>query len=259
MRRIVVFLCWVTVGLSLAGVSVASEATFAALARAYSEETLQLPGGSVETLGIDPAAVLPPCAAGWAFSFPYQAKTTVAAICRSDAKLRRYVGIRLPSQASQADGDTSTARVLTVVAVRDLDFGHVLTAGDVQVSRISSVRALGKFTSQDAVIGKMLTRPVRTGEPIARPDLRRVELVRRDQIVQAVTLLGGARISVRLQAKQSGAEGDVIDVANPESGRRLRGRIQPDGTLLVVHSSGSVVSGAKVENIAVDSGEVGNR
>jgi len=256
MPRFVVFLCWVIVGLSLTRISVASEATFAALARAFSERMLQLPEGSVETLGIDPAAVLPPCAAGWAFSFPYQAKTTVAATCRSDARLRRYVGIRLPSQA---DRDASIVAVLTVVAVRDLDFGHVLTAGDVEVSRIPSVRALGKFTSQDAVIGKMLTRPVRTGEPIARADLRRVELVRRDQIVQAVTLLGGARISVRLQAKQSGAAGDVIDVANPESGRRLRGRIQPDGTLVVVHSLGSVASGAKVEEIAVDSVHVANR
>lgn len=127
--------------------------------------------------------------------------------------------------------DTECAR-----ALRDLDRGAHLAAGDYEVARGDVGRALLRRCPRD-LVGARVLRPLGAGEVVAPPAISVAPLVRSgDQVVTRVRA-PGIEVSGKGVASQSGELGDVIRVVNPESGRALRARVTGRGEVEVIHGS----------------------
>lgn len=222
--------------------------SLASAAETFVEHSLSLPEGSVRAHSVDPKLSLGECETGWQWSFPYEARTTVQVICTaSPTPSRRSVAVRYPTAEGGSDDRSSPAahHRSFVVAARDLAIGAVLRADDLGVVPVAPKDRVFSSTlsDPDALVGLALTRPVRKGENLGRADVRSAQTVKRNSSVSAWSSFPGGRVVAKLTALQNGKTGDWIDVENPQSGRRLRGVVQADGTVMI--SGYSVGSGAQ--------------
>lgn len=210
--------------------------SLASAAETFVEQSLSLPEGSVRAHSVDPKLSLGECASGWQWSFPYETRTTVQVICAASPSMpKRFVAINLPNldggqRQSIAVRATDSA---IVVAAKDLPYGHVLAEQDLTVSVVERHGRPLSATLSDpvALVGLTLTRPLRQGEPVGRPDARAHSLVKRSAMVTAWSEFAGGRVNSKLIALQNGKAGDWIELENPQSGRKLRGRVQSDGSV----------------------------
>ncbi len=234
--------------------------SLASAAETFVEHSLSLPEGSVRAHSVDPKLSLGECESGWQWSFPYEARTTVQVICTASPSMpKRFVAINLPNLVGaqrQAVAERPTDAAI-VVAAKDLPYGHVLAEQDLAVSvDPRHGRPLSATLSDPAaLVGLTLTRPLRQGEPVGRPDARSHTLVKRSATVTAWSEFVGGRVNSKLIALQNGKAGDWIELENPQSGRKLRGRVQTDGSvrLGVQRSVGtSSIAGTKVPPSTVD-------
>lgn len=234
--------------------------TLASAAETFVEQSLSLPEGSVRAHSVDPKLSLGECQSGWQWTFPYETRTTVEVTCPSaPAMPKRFVAIHLPN-LDGAQRQSVAARAVDsaiVVAAKDMPYGHVLGEQDLTVSVVERHGRPLSATLSDptALIGLTLTRPLRQGEPIGRPDARAHTLVKRSATVTAWSEFAGGRVNSKLIALQNGKAGDWIELENPQSGRKLRGRVQTDGSvrLGVQRSVGtSSIASTKVPSSTVD-------
>ena len=210
--------------------------SLASAAETFVEQSLSLPEGSVRAHSVDPKLSLGECESGWQWSFPYETRTTVQVICAASPSMpKRFVAINLPNldggqRQSIAVRATDSA---IVVAAKDLPYGHVLAEQDLTVSVVERHGRPLSATLSDpvALVGLTLTRPLRQGEPVGRPDARAHTLVKRSAMVTAWSEFAGGRVNSKLIALQNGKAGDWIELENPQSGRKLRGRVQSDGSV----------------------------
>lgn len=210
--------------------------SLASAAETFVEQNLSLPEGSVRAHSVDPKLSLGECGSGWQWSFPYETRTTVQVICAASPSMpKRFVAINLPNldggqRQSIAVRTTDSA---IVVAAKDLPYGHVLAEQDLTVSFVERHGRPLSATLSDpvALVGLTLTRPLRQGEPVGRPDARAHTLVKRSAMVTAWSEFAGGRVNSKLLALQNGKAGDWIELENPQSGRKLRGRVQSDGSV----------------------------
>jgi len=210
--------------------------SLASAAETFVEQSLSLPEGSVRAHSVDPKLSLGECESGWQWSFPYETRTTVQVICAASPSMpKRFVAINLPNldggqRQSIAVRTTDSA---IVVAAKDLPYGHVLAEQDLTVSVVERHGRPLSATLSDPVtlVGLTLTRPLRQGEPVGRPDARAHTLVKRSAMVTAWSEFAGGRVNSKLLALQNGKAGDWIELENPQSGRKLRGRVQSDGSV----------------------------
>jgi flagella basal body P-ring formation protein FlgA len=234
--------------------------TLASAAETFVEQSLSLPDGSVRAHSVDPKLSLGECQSGWQWSFPYEARTTVQVTCATAPSLpKRFVAINLPNldgaQRQSVAARPSDAAI--VVAAKDMPYGHVLGEQDLTVSVVERHGRPLSATLSDptALVGLTLTRPLRQGEPVGRPDARAHTLVKRSAMVTAWSEFAGGRVNSKLIALQNGKAGDWIELENPQSGRKLRGRVQTDGSvrLGVQRSVGtSSIASTKVPSSTVD-------
>jgi len=84
-----------------------------------------------------------------------------------------------------------------------------------------------------ALVGLALTRSVRQGETLGRADARSVQVIKRNTAVSAWSAFPGGRVFAKLTALQNGKAGEWIELENPQSGRRLKGLVQADGTVRI--------------------------
>lgn len=234
--------------------------SLASAAETFVEQSLSLPKGSVRAHSVDPKLSLGECESGWQWSFPYEARTTVQVVCSAAPLLpKRFVAINLPNL--EGAPRPATAVRLTdaaiVVAAKDLPYGHVLAEQDLTVAVAPRQGRPLSATLSDpaALVGLTLTRPVRQGEPVGRPDARAHTLVKRSAMVTAWSEFAGGRVNSKLIALQNGKAGDWIELENPQSGRKLRGHIQTDGTvrLGIQRASGTIaLASTKVLSSTVD-------
>jgi flagella basal body P-ring formation protein FlgA len=234
--------------------------SLASAAETFVEHSLSLPEGSVRAHSVDPKLSLGECESGWQWSFPYETRSTVQVICNASPSIpKRFVAINLPNLVG-AQRQAVAARptdAAIVVAAKDLPYGHVLAEQDLAVSVVPRHgRPLsGTLSDPSALVGLTLTRPLRQGEPVGRPDARSHTLVKRSAMVTAWSEFAGGRVNSKLIALQNGKAGDWIELENPQSGRKLRGRVQTDGSvrLGVQRSVGtSSIAGTKVPPSTVD-------
>lgn len=230
--------------------------TLAEAAEAFAENVLGLPQGSVRASSIDRRLPLGDCASGWAWGFAFGSRQTVQVVCPGDPKSRRFIALAFEPAATPAPAEPVDA-VATVVPIRDLPYGHILSATDLREESLkggSRPNSAG-FSSIDTAVGQMLTRPVRAGEALGRADVRSAVLIRRNAMVVGWSEFSGGRVSAKLIALEAGKLGEWIALENPQSGRKLRGEVQRDGSVRLGTrgvTSTVTASTAKVSPAAVD-------
>lgn len=217
---------------------VAEPLSLARAAEVFAERSAELPAGSVRAVAIDPQIPLGDCSSEWQWSFPYEARTTVQVICTASPTLsRRLIALRYVI-GGQRPGNPLTPASITkryVVAARDLSIGSILTPENVEVIETPPGDRVFAATLSDpeTLVGLSLTRSVRRGEALGRADARAVQVIKRNSLASAWSVFPGGRVSAKLMALQNGKAGEWIMLENLQSGRKLRGQVQTDGTVRI--------------------------
>lgn len=245
-------LCWCNCVLATAAPTDA-QPTLAASAERFAESALKLPAGSVTAVMINSQLPLGTCVSGWQWTFAFSTRNTVKAHCPGAAGPDKFVSLRLPVPAEAKPQATSP----TVVLNRDLPYGHLLTAEDLSVKQLpAGTTGTGNtLGNPDDLVGKSLTRHMRAGDAPGRADVQAMLVIRRNDSVTGWSYFSGGRVGTKLVALQDGRAGQRIDLENPLSKRKLRGEIQPDGTVRLGGlgtSSTQVTDDSKVRVANVD-------
>ena len=215
-------------------VAQATPRSLADAAESFAEEVLGLPAGSASAQSMDRRVLLGECHSGWAWGFAFSSRQTVQVVCPGNPRSRRLVSLAY-APSDDVVGKRATdnrLRGTMVVATRDLPFGHQLTSSDlVEEPLAAGARASATLSSADDVSGHMLTRSVRRGEALGRADLRAAVVIKRNSIIMGWAQFTGGKASAKLVALENGKSGQWIDLENPQSGRRLRGEVQSDGSV----------------------------
>ena len=145
---------------------------------------------------------------------------------------------RTPLRLSGRVTETAEIAVLT----RLLQRGDVIRAGDFAIERRprAEVGLDGVGRSEQAV-GLAVRRQMRSGQPLRVDDLMKPELVKRNEAVTLVYEVPGILLTIRGQATEAGAEGDVISVLNLQSKRTVHGTVTGAGHVIVTGSLGTIV------------------
>ena|GEM_PF-1304014 len=131
-----------------------------------------------------------------------------------------------------------TARVQVfrdvLVTTRKLARSAVVDPDAVTIER-RDVRSLGDqvYASVGEVLGLRARRMVAEGRVLVAGDLERIPLVERGERVRAVVTIGGVTVWATAVALDDGACGDLIDVKNDRTGKRLRGVVEAQGVVRV--------------------------
>jgi flagellar basal body P-ring formation protein FlgA len=111
-----------------------------------------------------------------------------------------------------------------VVPNRTIGRGEVIRAGDLAVERRPRAEVTGEVPATIAeVAGRAARQALRQGVPVRRTDLAKPEMVKRDDNVNLIYEVPGILLTTRGKALESGGEGDLISVLNPQSKRTVQG------------------------------------
>ncbi len=129
---------------------------------------------------------------------------------------------------------TLVETVPAVVLARPLARGEIIGASDIIVERRpkSEVRGDALVDPSEAV-GFAVRQPLRAGPVLRRTDVVKAEIVKRDEAVTLIYEVPGIVLTVRGKAKDSGAEGDVVNVLNAQSKRTVQGTVSGPGRVTV--------------------------
>ncbi|MFN8829889.1 MAG: flagellar basal body P-ring formation chaperone FlgA [Labrys sp. (in: a-proteobacteria)] len=130
---------------------------------------------------------------------------------------------------------TATETVEILVYGRPLARGEIVRTADLVVERRSraDMPREGAGAAGD-VVGKSVRRAVRAGQPVITADLTRPEMVTRNQPVMLIYEQPGMVLAIRAVAVESGAEGDVVSVMNPQSRRVVEAVVSGLGRVTVL-------------------------
>jgi flagella basal body P-ring formation protein FlgA len=130
---------------------------------------------------------------------------------------------------------TAIENVEVLVYGRPLSRGEIVRNSDLIIERRprATMPRDGAVVTAEA-IGKSLRRSVRAGQPVIVADLTRPEMVIRNQPVTLVYEQPGMVLAIRAMAVESGAEGDVISVMNPQSRRIVQAVVSGQGRVTVL-------------------------
>jgi len=137
----------------------------------------------------------------------------------------------------------ATTEVVTLT--RPLNRGEVIKADDVALQRLPRSRATADaITSPDQAIGRAVRNGAGVERALRAADLMKPELVARGEFVTITYEVPGVLLSVRGKANESGAQGDVIDVVNPQSNRTLRATVSGRGHVTAVGMTPRIIASA---------------
>jgi len=125
--------------------------------------------------------------------------------------------------------ETAEVAVLT----RNVDRGDLLKSSDLVVERRPKAEIGGDAASRDRAVGMQLRRPMRANQPLKIADIVKPDLVQRDQTITLVYQSTGLYLTTRGKALDSGTEGDVVNVLNPQSKRTVTGIVTGRGQVTV--------------------------
>lgn len=168
------------------------------------------------------------------------------------------------SVAVSADGmQTLRARVAgrlertvaAVVAVRRLQAGDLIAAGDVRLAQYPERRLAGPAASDpDLVVGQAAKRTVVAGQPLSQADFGPPTMVLKGSTVVVTVESPGLSLAAQGIALGSGGRDDVVQVSNPLSRSVVAARITGPGRASV--NPGSVPLVAPAPPGSARSGEV---
>lgn len=121
-----------------------------------------------------------------------------------------------------------------VVAVDNLPAGHPIQAGQVRLETAAAF-PFGAAAVEDLehVVGWLPRRSVPAGSPVAGAWLAAPKQVERGDTVVVEVSSGAARLKFRARAASSGNAGEVVQLQNPENGRRFSARVEAPGKAVV--------------------------
>ena len=128
---------------------------------------------------------------------------------------------------------TAIETVLAAVLTRDVERTDVLKSSDIVVERRPRADVGGDAAVRDQAVGMQMRHPMRAGRPLRVADLVRPDLVQRDQTVTIVYQTDGIYLTTRGKALDSGTEGDVVSVLNPQSKRTITGVVSGRGQVTI--------------------------
>jgi flagella basal body P-ring formation protein FlgA len=116
---------------------------------------------------------------------------------------------------------------------------HATLEADAVLAEHGSVGRVvfGPLPLHEAVTGRRLRRAVAADTVLTAADLERVALVRSGRDVVTLARIDGLEVRGRAVAVQSGDLGEVVLVVNPDSRKRLRGRVVGPALVEVLHVS----------------------
>lgn len=129
-----------------------------------------------------------------------------------------------------------TVRALHARASRDISAGTVITEADIEMVIDSPGRVPLRPVSPVAP-GMKALRDIRSGAVLRARMFTATALVRAGDDVVTRVSVGGVEVTGRAIAAQDGQFGRVIRVVNPDSGKRLRGRVVGEREVEVFHGS----------------------
>lgn len=164
---------------------------------------------------LDSRLRLSPCGQPLSTSIPYGSKRssrlTVEVRCAAPKPWKLYVPVYL------------TVFQEVVVAARPLARGAILAEGDIILAeRDTTALARGYLLRPEHAIGHRIRRALSPGKPLTPAVLESPPLVRRGQMVNLEARSGGLSVRMRGIAKSDGILGEVIDVENKTTSRRVQ-------------------------------------
>ena len=164
---------------------------------------------------LDSRVRLAPCSQPLTTSLPYGARRssrlTVEVRCTAPKPWKLYVPVHL------------TVFQTVVVAARPLARGAVLTPGDIILAeRETSRLARGYLLQPEQAIGHRIRRALSPGKPLTPSILESPPLIRRGQVVNLEARTGGLTVKMTGIAKSDGILGEIIDVENKTTSRRVQ-------------------------------------
>lgn len=129
-----------------------------------------------------------------------------------------------------------TVRAMHPRASRDIARGTVITEADIEMV-IDSVGRVPLKPVPPVAPGLKALRAIRSGDVLRAKMFAGTALVKAGDEVVTRASVGGVEVTGRAIAAQSGQFGRVIRVVNPDSGKRLRGRVVGEREVEVFHES----------------------
>ena len=156
---------------------------------------------------------------------------------------------------------TAIETVEAAVLTRNVERADLLKSSDIVVERRPKAEVGADAASRDHAVGMQMRRSMRAGQPLRVADLAKPDLVQRDQSVTVIYQTAGLYITARAKALDSGTEGDVISVLNPQSKRTVTGVVTGRGQVTIqiatpdpvyVSSTGAIPEGDQAAPKAID-------
>jgi flagella basal body P-ring formation protein FlgA len=155
-----------------------------------------------------------------------------------DRATRRFdVTLQLPGsgRAQFRYAGSAIEMIEAAVATRALQRGEVIRQSDITIERRPRTEFSAEPPAPPAeVIGLAIRGSVRGGQPLRRTDLMKPEIVRKGDMVMLHYEVPGIVLTMRGQALDSGAEGDMVSVLNPSSKRTIQGVVTAPGHVTVM-------------------------
>src|SRR5579871_584028 len=120
-----------------------------------------------------------------------------------------------------------------VILTRSVERTDILRASDIVVERRPKADVGGDPAVRDSAIGMQMRHSMRAGQPVRVADLSKPDLVQRDQNVTLIYQTAGIYLTTSGKALDSGAEGDVVSVLNPQSKRTVSGVVTGRGQVSI--------------------------
>lgn len=152
-----------------------------------------------------------------------------------DRASRRFdVTLEIPG-ASRAQWRYTGVAIETVeaaVVMRGFTRGEVIKQSDITIER----RARREFATDPAatdVVGLAARGNIRAGQVLHASEVMKPEIVKKNDVVILHYEVPGIVLTMRGQAIDSGAEGDIVNVLNPNSKRTIQGVVTAPGHVTV--------------------------
>ncbi len=166
---------------------------------------------------------------------------------RVDPRTGRFdVTIEIANEASNTPTQlrftgVAIETVEAAVLARNVERTEILKASDIMVQRRPKAEVGSDAAVRDQAVGMQMRHPMRAGQPLRVADLVKPDLVQRDQAVTVIYQTAGIYLTTRGKALDSGTEGDVVSVFNPQSKRTVTGVVSGRGQVTIQIASPSPV------------------
>lgn len=145
---------------------------------------------------------------------PSDGRLTVGVRCPGPKPWRLYVPVRV------------TRHVVVLIATRPLPRGVALTRDAIRQERRDAARLpQAWYKNPKQLLGLETRRAIRAGEVFTPELLASPRLIRRGQQLILFAAAGAMSVTMKGEALEDGAEGDVIRVRNLSSNRIVQGRV----------------------------------